>query len=189
MNGQVTKSFRWWMPVLALGTAVGLGGVAFGHGGPPDHQRGQRMEHHGRGGDHGPKNEEHRREKSGDDDRGGGRGGDHARSPEERREFFADRLADRVEATPEQRTQIAALLEAQAPEAEAAKATKQALHTELQAVLAAPTLDAAKLADLRARSIDLAEQRFAARFDTKVAIAQVLTPDQRAKLAHAEPGE
>ena len=180
--------FRKAMLAMALGTvavtawAAGgpdLGPGLFGMGGEgqggrhyqghghPHHADG----HHGHGGHHG---------------QDGHRGGPGAMSPE-RMDARIDRMAERlirsVDGTPEQREQVSTLAKAAAKDLRELRKQGGDLRRQGLDLLKAPTIDRAALEALRSQQMavaDLLSKRMSAALaDT----AEVLTPEQRAKLA------
>jgi periplasmic protein CpxP/Spy len=95
------------------------------------------------------------------------------------------RLLDRVNATPEQRTQITQMLDANATEMRAQHEAGRALRDEALTLFAQPTVDAKALEALRQKQLamhDKASQRMAA---VMLDISRVLTPDQRRQMAES----
>lgn len=102
------------------------------------------------------------------------------------------KMLDQLGATPDQRNRVQAILRAGfAPMAQTHRDMAQ-MHAALQAILTAPTIDRAALEKLRAAQIARIDD--SSRIMTKALAdaADVLTPEQRAKLvklmaAHARP--
>lgn len=93
------------------------------------------------------------------------------------------RMLERVNATPEQRTQITQILQANATEMRAQHEAGRALRDEALALFAQPTVDAKALEALRQKQLtqhDKASQRMTG---VMLAISGVLTPDQRRQMA------
>lgn len=93
------------------------------------------------------------------------------------------RMLERVNATPEQRTQITQILQANADEMRAQHEAGRALRDEALALFAQPTVDAKALESLRQKQLaqhDKASQRMTG---VMLAISGVLTPDQRRQMA------
>jgi len=96
--------------------------------------------------------------------------------------IVAFRLAD-IDATPEQRDRIASILKATANDLQASRK----LHIEARRrsieLLAAPTIDRAQLEKLRVEQMQLGENASRRMLQAMMDSADVLTPEQRAKLA------
>jgi Spy/CpxP family protein refolding chaperone len=98
-------------------------------------------------------------------------------------EGMLQRLLDRVNATPEQRTQIQQILQAHADERRAQHEGGRALREQAMALFAQPTVDATALEALRQKQLvmhDAASKRMTA---TMLEISRVLTPEQRKQMA------
>lgn len=109
---------------------------------------------------------------------GGGMGFDHVS------DHFRDHVEhvlEEVDATPEQQSQVKAIVESAAKDIEALRAQHGSAHRELHGILTAPAIDRARLEILRAghvEALDLASKRCV----TALAdAADVLTPAQRAQ--------
>ncbi len=103
----------------------------------------------------------------------------------ERMGMVAERALSHVDATPEQRTQIDAILDEGAPRAFEARSEMHALRQELRAEFTKPQLDEAKIEKLRQKGLTLADDKSRALTDTLVQVAEVLTPEQRVILGDA----
>jgi Spy/CpxP family protein refolding chaperone len=98
-------------------------------------------------------------------------------------EFAVDRALKVAEATPEQRARVEELVEKAFAEHAHYQEAHQALHEEAIAILSAGAVDRARLEALRARHLEMAD-RGSRQVTTAVAdIADVLTAEQRQKLA------
>ena len=98
-------------------------------------------------------------------------------------EGMLQRLLDRVNATPEQRTQIQQILQANAGDLRAQHEAGRALREQVIALFAQPTVDAAALETLRQKQLamhDAASKRMTA---TMLEVSRVLTPEQRKQMA------
>jgi protein CpxP len=98
-------------------------------------------------------------------------------------EGMLQRLLDRVNATPEQRTQIQQILQSGAADVRARHEEGRALREQAMALFAQPTVDAAALEALRQKQLamhDDVTKRMAA---SMLEISRVLTPDQRKQMA------
>ncbi|HOW47953.1 MAG TPA: Spy/CpxP family protein refolding chaperone [Rubrivivax sp.] len=92
------------------------------------------------------------------------------------------RMLDRVNATPEQRTQIQQIMERARTEMRAQFQAGQSLRDEAQTLFAQPTIDANAVEALRQKM--LARQDAASKLMTQAMVdaARVLTPDQRKQM-------
>jgi periplasmic protein CpxP/Spy len=96
--------------------------------------------------------------------------------------MVAERALSRVDATADQRTEIDAILDEAAPRAFEARADLKELRHELRAEFTKADLDPAKIEKLRKQGIALADAKSRDLTETMLAIAEVLTPEQRAIL-------
>ena len=95
------------------------------------------------------------------------------------------RMLDRVNATPEQRTQIQQIMQNQASEMRAQREAGRALRQQAMALFAQPTVDATAVEALRQKQLamhDAASKRMTA---AMLQISGVLTPEQRKQMADA----
>lgn len=93
------------------------------------------------------------------------------------------RMLDSVKATPEQRSQIEALVKAAQPEMQAARENGRKLREQHMALMAQPTVDARALETLRQQQLaqhDAASKRMN---QLMLDVSRVLTPEQRQQLA------
>jgi len=98
-------------------------------------------------------------------------------------EGMMSRLLDRVNATPEQRTQIQQIMQAQASEMRTQHEAGRALRQQAMALFAQPTVDANAVEALRQKQLvmhDAASKRMTA---AMLQISGVLTPEQRKQMA------
>ena len=101
----------------------------------------------------------------------------------ERMEYRADRMLKRVDATPDQLAKVHAIIEAAAKDVAPIKASMTGTHEKMRTLLAAPKIDTAAIEALRAQRSTAMDQ-ISRRMTTALAdAANVLTPDQRVKLA------
>lgn len=91
----------------------------------------------------------------------------------------AERLYKRLNITPEQQTRLQALAQTQKAERQAARATHQALHKDMQAFLSQSTWDEAQEKTLRARALALHQDMAEKRWQHMMDMSKVLTPEQR----------
>lgn len=93
------------------------------------------------------------------------------------------RLLDKANATPQQRTQIEQIMQASAAELRAQHDESRALREQAMALFSQPTVDATALEALRQKQLaahDAASKRMTA---TMLEISRVLTPEQRKQMA------
>ncbi len=112
--------------------------------------------------------------------------GHHARSAEDVKDHMerrAEFILDRLDASDEQREKVDAIIAKAAPQFFKLKETGGLVHKQIQASLAAPTLDKAQIDKARTELDALADQATDLGMDTLVAVAEVLTPAQRKKVA------
>ena len=98
-------------------------------------------------------------------------------------EFMTDRALRAAEATPEQRQKIEAIVEKAFADHARFREQHQSLRGEAIEILTADTIDRARLEDLRARHLQAAQQGSRHFTDVLADVADVLTPEQRQKLA------
>lgn len=91
----------------------------------------------------------------------------------------AERFYKRFNITPEQQVRLQALAKTQKTERAAARVTHQALHKDMQAFLNQPTWDEAQEKTLHARAMALHQDMSEKRWQHMMAMAKVLTPEQR----------
>jgi periplasmic protein CpxP/Spy len=98
-------------------------------------------------------------------------------------EFMTDRALRAAEATPEQRQQVEAIVEKAFADHARFRQQHQSLKAEAVEILTADTIDRTRLEELRSRHLQIAQQ--GSRHFTAVLaeVADVLTPEQRQKLA------
>jgi Spy/CpxP family protein refolding chaperone len=90
-----------------------------------------------------------------------------------------DRLLDKVNATPAQRTQIEGIWNNLRPQMKANHEQHMAVHQQMAAAFTAPTVDAGQIEQLRRQSMSIADKRSQLFTQGLVQTAQVLTQDQR----------
>lgn len=97
-------------------------------------------------------------------------------------EHRADNMLGKVSATPDQMAKIHSIIEAAAKDLDPLRASMKGTHEQMTALLTAPAIDRAaieKLRASRAAAMEQISQRMAVAAEDA---AEVLTPDQRAKL-------
>lgn len=122
-----------------------------------------------RGPDDGPRAERQHEAKTVDDVR-------------ERMGMIADRALSKVDATPAQRSAVDAILDDAAPQAFETRTEVKQLRRELRGEFTKATLDEGRIEKLRKQGVGLADDNSKLLTDTMLAIAEVLTPEQRAIL-------
>ena len=95
----------------------------------------------------------------------------------------AERMLDGVNATDAQRTQIRQIFKAAADDMRGQREQRRALHERGLQIFSAPTVDAAAAESLRQQMLALHDQASKRRMQAMVDASQVLTPEQRVKLA------
>jgi len=112
--------------------------------------------------------------------------GPHGMNPEvmrDRAEFMVDRALKYVDATEAQRAEIEAILEQSFQEGLAMREDHGDMHQEIHALLTADTIDRAALEAMRVDKLAKAEQMSLMITRSIADVAEVLTPEQRLKLA------
>ena len=94
-----------------------------------------------------------------------------------------EQMLDKVGATPDQKTRIEAILHAGFEPMGAMHDDMRVTHARLHALLTAPTIDREALEALRASTIASMDQASRKMVGAMADAAEVLTPDQRARLA------
>jgi len=114
-------------------------------------------------------------------------GGSHAAMDpakmDQRVESMVERMLGRVNATEEQRVKVTAIAKQAAADLRAIRGTRGELRSKGMALLAAPTVDRAAIEALRVEQIKLADDASKRMAQALADTAEVLTPEQRAKLA------
>lgn len=100
----------------------------------------------------------------------------------ERVAWGAERALDRVDATPEQRVEVEAILDDALPEGVALRADGRALKADLRDALLQPQVDPAEVESIRQEGLALADRASAHALGVVVELAQTLTLEQRAEL-------
>ncbi|QPF74394.1 Spy/CpxP family protein refolding chaperone [Roseateles sp. DAIF2] len=95
----------------------------------------------------------------------------------------AEQMLDLVDASDAQRSQIRQIMKSAAEELKPQRQSLHELHKQGRSLLAAPSVDAAAVESVRQQSQALHEQVSKRMSQALVAAANVLTPEQRAKLA------
>ena len=98
-------------------------------------------------------------------------------------EGMMSRLLDRVNATPEQRTQIQQIMQTQATEMRAQREAGRALRQEAMTLFAQPTVDAAAVEAQRQKQLAMHDAASKRMTTAMLEISRVLTPEQRKQMA------
>lgn len=98
-------------------------------------------------------------------------------------EGMLQRMLDRVKATPEQRTQIQQILQANAGDMRAQHEAGRALRDQAMALFAQPTVDEAALEALRQKQLAMHEAASKRMTAAMVQVGRVLTQEQRKQMA------
>lgn len=102
----------------------------------------------------------------------------------ERMQDVAEFGLDHVDADEAQVEKVNQLLGAAAPDVVRFRTEHRALAAELRAELSKPAIDRARVEALRQRALDLVNRASAKGSDTLMAVAEVLTPEQRNQLVY-----
>jgi len=94
-----------------------------------------------------------------------------------------NRMLDRVNATPEQRTQIQQIVQTQAGDMRAQREAGRALRQQAMALFAQPTVDANAVEALRLKQVALHDATSKRMSTAMIEISRVLTPEQRKQMA------
>jgi periplasmic protein CpxP/Spy len=93
------------------------------------------------------------------------------------------RMLDRVNATPEQRTQIGQIMQNQAADMRSQREAGRALRQQLMAQFAQPTVDANAVEALRQQQLAMHDATSKRMTAAMLEISRVLTPEQRKQMA------
>ena len=106
-------------------------------------------------------------------------------------EQHVDNMLKRVNATPDQTTKVHAIVQAAKTDIAPMRAAMRDSHKQMRTLLGAPQIDAAAIETLRAKESATRDQISRRVSAATIEAANVLTPDQRAKLAtmpdHPDP--
>lgn len=94
-----------------------------------------------------------------------------------------EKMAQKIGLTAAQQEQLKALNEKQRAAAKANREERKKLQAERSAAWTAPTLDAARLESLRQQEVKLFDAISRQRLEHQLAVAKILTPEQRQKMA------
>lgn len=98
------------------------------------------------------------------------------------------RMLQRLKLTDAQRDQVRAIFEQQRQSGEAPAKKVVELQRELHTAIFADSPDRSKIDQLRAALAEAEAAALAARVETELKIAEVLTPEQRAQARQSQPG-
>ena len=115
----------------------------------------------------------------------GGMGGMHGMGGPGMEMGIGGRMLDLVNATPDQRTQIKAIMDAARSDIKAQHASGRALHQQMQTLLAQPTIDAVAAEGLRQQMLAMHGTASKRMLQAALDAANLLTPTQRKTLADA----
>ena len=101
----------------------------------------------------------------------------------ERADFMAERMLDRIDATPEQRTQVKATLQVSIDELLTLRGQHKANREAMVAALTQPTIDRSELERIRGAEMQLAERASTTLTKTLADVAEALEPAQRKQIA------
>jgi Spy/CpxP family protein refolding chaperone len=93
------------------------------------------------------------------------------------------RMLDRVNATPEQRSQVQQIMQKQSSEMSAQREAGRALRQQSMALFAQPTVDANAVEALRQKQLALHDAASKRMTSAMLEISRVLTPEQRKQMA------
>ena len=94
-----------------------------------------------------------------------------------------EKMAEKLGLSAEQKKQLQALHEQEKAGMQAQREQRQKLQAERSAAWAAPTLDAARLENLRVQEVKMFDAMSRQRLEQQLAMAKILTPEQRQKMA------
>lgn len=96
---------------------------------------------------------------------------------------MGERMLDAVNATPEQRTQIKAIMDAAHKDMASQREAGRAVHDQMRQAFTQPTVDARAVESLRQQQLALHDKASARRMQALLEVSRVLTPEQRTKAA------
>ena len=102
-----------------------------------------------------------------------------------RAEQHWNKMTKKLALTPAQQEQMKTLHQSQRQAMQSQMEQRKKLRQDQRAAMQAPVLDAAKLEDLRQQELRLHDQASKQRLEHQLAVAKVLTPEQRQKM-HAQ---
>ena len=99
-----------------------------------------------------------------------------------RAEQHWNKMTKKLALTPAQQEQMKTLHQSQRQAMQSQMEQRKKLRQDQRAAVQAPVLDAAKLEDLRQQELRLHDQASKQRLEHQLAVAKVLTPEQRQKM-------
>ena len=114
---------------------------------------------------------------------GGMHGGRHGDKPGKHMQRRVEYMLDEVDASPEQREKVTAMLDDMFTQMGAMRTEHGKSRSEMMAALTAAEIDRAALEQLRAQHVAGMEARSRLMVDGMANVAEVLTPEQRAEVA------
>ncbi|HEY6135655.1 MAG TPA: Spy/CpxP family protein refolding chaperone [Rubrivivax sp.] len=98
---------------------------------------------------------------------------------------MSERMFDKVNATPEQRTQIRQIMQSAATDMQAQRESRKALQEQAMKLFTQPTVDANAVEALRQQQLAQHDQSSKRMMQAMIETSRVLTPEQRVKMAEA----
>ena len=99
-----------------------------------------------------------------------------------RAEQHWNKMTKKLALTPAQQEQMKTLHQSQRQAMQSQMEQRKKLRQDQRAAMQAPVLDAAKLEDLRQQELRLHDQASKQRLEHQLAVAKILTPEQRQKM-------
>ena len=106
----------------------------------------------------------------------------HGNKDSARAEQHWNKMSKQLALTPAQQEQMKTLHQSQRQAMQSQMEQRKKLHQDQRAAMQAPALDAAKLEDLRQQELRLHDQTSKQRLEHQLAVAKILTPEQRQKM-------
>ena len=97
----------------------------------------------------------------------------------------SERMLDRVNATPEQRTQIRQIMDSARADLQAQRQSQQGLRDQAMQLFAQPNVDARAAETLRQQMLAQHDQRSKRMMQAMIDASRVLTPEQRKQMTEA----
>jgi protein CpxP len=113
---------------------------------------------------------------------GAGMHGEHGPGPSMQ---MSERMFDRVNATPEQRTQLRQIMQSAATDMKAQRESRKALHEQAMKLFTQPNVDANAVEALRQQQLAQHDQSSKRMMQAMLEASRVLTPEQRVQMAEA----
>lgn len=106
----------------------------------------------------------------------------HGNKDTARSEQHWNKMSKKLALTPAQQEQMKTLHQSQRQAMQSQMEQRKKLRQDQRAAMQAPVLDAAKLEDLRQQELRLHDQTSKQRLEHQLAVAKILTPEQRQKM-------